>query len=407
METKRINKSLVNAIKIGTVCVGTYLVNYLIRHLLSVFTPQILESGLLSKEDVALISSVYMVIYASGQLIFGVVGDYVKPKFMVSGGLILSAAGLVLFPAVTPLVLKVIAYGMLGLGLSSMRGPLVKVISENNEAKYSRFICVMLSFVSFVGPFVAGLLVLWMKWEISYYLCAVIALIFAVGSFAALTVLERHGTVVHCVSPKTGKTGGVLGVFRVKGFIAYMFIGMIVEIAASSIDFWIPTYINEHLGFSADVSGVIFSVISFAKAFAPFICLFLLKLMRDRDMHLNFITLGVSAALLLVMTFVTDPWMNIGIYLVARLLTSITSATLWSIYIPSLGKTGKVSSANGILDCSGYAAAALANLAFPVIMNAFGWNGTIISWVMIELAGVAVAIVELTARKIKERKGTE
>ena len=76
--------------------------------------------------------------------------------------------------------------------------------------------------------------------------------------------------------------------------------------------------------------------------------------------------------------------------------SSVSSATLWSIYIPSLGKSGKVSSANGVLDCTGYVAAALLNLAIVPIMNFGGWGGVILSWCMIMLIG---ALATLFAQK--------
>ena len=108
---------------------------------------------------------------------------------------------------------------------------------------------------------------------------------------------------------------------------------------------------------------------------------------------------GLSAALFAVMFFVQNPIVNVTLFTLALMCSSVSSATLWSIYIPSLGKTGSVSSANGVLDCTGYAAAALLNLAIVPIMNFGGWGGVIISWCATMLVG---SLVTLFASKNKE-----
>lgn len=43
---------------------------------------------------------------------------------------------------------------------------------------------------------------------------------------------------------------------------------------------------------------------------------------------------------------------SVAVLLLALVMNSLVSALLWSIYIPGLGKTGRVSSINGMLDCT-------------------------------------------------------
>ena len=73
--------------------------------------------------------------------------------------------------------------------------------------------------------------------------------------------------------------------------------------------------------------------------------------------------------------------------------SSVTSALLWSIYIPSLGKTGKVSSVNGVIDCFGYIAAAGANLLFANVMANVGWEVVYILWASVGVIGLVTAFV--------------
>jgi sugar phosphate permease len=88
------------------------------------------------------------------------------------------------------------------------------------------------------------------------------------------------------------------------------------------------------------------------------------------------------------MLFAPNRYVSILFLLLALMSMSCTSALLWSIYIPSLGKTGKVSSVNGILDCTGYVAAALANLLFANVMANVGWNTVFVLWASLGVIGI-------------------
>ena len=60
----------------------------------------------------------------------------------------------------------------------------------------------------------------------------------------------------------------------------------------------------------------------------------------------------------------------------------------WRIYIPWLGKTGRASSANGVLDCTGYIAAALANLLFAAGSGGERWSTVLLLWASVGVIGL-------------------
>jgi len=78
---------------------------------------------------------------------------------------------------------------------------------------------------------------------------------------------------------------------------------------------------------------------------------------------------------------------------IALMSMSCTSALLWSIYIPSLGKTGRVSSVNGVIDCIGYIAAAGANLLFANVMGNVGWHTVYVLWASMGVIGLISTFV--------------
>lgn len=60
---------------------------YFVRNILSVDTPDMIKAGY-ETEYIGLISTVFIVAYAVGQLVNGIIGDRVKSKYMICIGLL-------------------------------------------------------------------------------------------------------------------------------------------------------------------------------------------------------------------------------------------------------------------------------------------------------------------------------
>ncbi len=101
---------------------------------------------------------------------------------------------------------------------------------------------------------------------------------------------------------------------------------------------------------------------------------------------------SASAVFYAIMLFPGNSWLQMILIVLARTAASCAGAVMWSIYIPGLGKSGKVSGANGILDCAGYVAASASNTVFAGIMTAIGWNGIIIAWAVVMLTGALITL---------------
>lgn len=384
------NFELKKSLKIGTVCVMTYMMSYYMRNILSVTTPQMLENSVFSKEYIAAMSSIYMIIYAAGQLVNGIIGDIIKPRFMVLIGLVLAGVSLCTFPFSSLTAVQIGCFALLGFGFSMLRGPLVKTISENTAPVHARICCVLLSVACYAGPLIASLFAMFLDWKTIFTVSGIIAFLLAIFSFFTFLFLEKNGIIVPLKEEKEVKKekSGIFSIFKLHNFVTYMVIGMVVEITGTAISFWLPTYMNEYLGFSSNVSGAVYSVISLVKSIGPFLSLILYKIFRENDMRLMRVMFGVSTVFFAGMSFISNIWINLIFLLFALLTNCCASGVMWSIYIPSLAKSGRVSSANGILDCSGYVAAAAATSCFAFVMNSFGWTGTILMWSGISLVGV-------------------
>ena len=122
----------------GFISVFAYIASYYSRSLLSVATPNMLQSGEYTTEFIGLLSSVQFLVYAAGQLVNGVVGDMINPKYMITIGLSVTGISLVLFPIVPFAWMQLVFFALMGAGLSMLRGPIMKMVSENLKKNHSR-----------------------------------------------------------------------------------------------------------------------------------------------------------------------------------------------------------------------------------------------------------------------------
>lgn len=380
----------INAGLIGIISIMSYVANYFLRNMLGVLTPFILKSTSYTKEYLALLSSCYMIAYAAGQLFNGVLGDVVKPKNMVLIGLVAAGVSTMTFPFVSYSFFQIACFVVLGYALSMVRGPLMKIISENMAPNYARIICVFFSFSSFAGPLIAGIFSMIFNWKAAFVAAGISTVIIATMAFMALTLLERNNLILF-KRMKNFNIKEMFGVFKIDGFTFYIIIACLVEIAATSISFWIPTFFNEYVNFDENKSNMVFSFISLVRALMPFTALGLYKLCGEKDILIVKVSYLISILAFAVMLIIPKGFGTIAFLLLALVMNSLVSALLWSIYIPGLGKTGRVSSVNGILDCTGYIAASVATSLFAYIVSIFNWKGLIVAWGVIPLVGLITA----------------
>lgn len=392
------DKNTQKAWRIGSFCIATYLASYVTRNILSVSTPEMIKEAFFTKEYTGLLSSICFIFYAVGQLINGFIGDRVHQKYMIIMGLGISSVSTFVIPIFDNRILHFTAFALIGFGLSMLRGPLMKVISENTAATHARMICTLFSMAGFAGPLIASILSIFFKWRAVFTATGVISVIITVLAVAAITTLEKRGEIKFV--PKYDKgIAGILNVFKLEDFIFYMLISSIGEIAGSSITFWIPTYTTEHLGFSNDAASTIYSVVSFSTLFTPFITLLIYEKLIRNGIKLALVMYVISAVFFIAVRFTAAPVLNVSMLIIAKVAAAAASSIVWSAYIPGLARSGKVSSANGVIDAAGYAMASLANVLFSTFVGKLGWGGIVNMWYIIMLIGAAVSFIKLIMKK--------
>ena len=389
----KLSKSAKKAVLLGGMCAVSYLAVYVARNILSAVSPQMIESGGFTNENIGTLSSVFFISYATGQLINGSVGDKIKAKWMVSMGLLFAGVCNLLFSLLSGSVIAAyISYAATGFFLSMIYGPITKVVAENTELLYATRCSLGFTFASFLGTPFAGVLGASMDWKATFSVSSAMLAVTGVLCFIAFTAFEKKGLIEYNKYKKQKSEGGSVKVLLKHDIVKFTLISILTGVVRTTVVFWLPTYISQYLGFSTQSASVAFTVATFVISMTSFIAIFVYERL-NRNMSLT-ILLAFSFATLcfLLVFFVKIPIVNIVLLVLAIMSSNSAATMLWSRYCPSLRDTGMVSAATGFLDFVSYMAAAASSTLFANAVSDIGWGNLILVWAGLMLVGVIVAL---------------
>ncbi len=370
-----------------------YLACYATKSLLSVNSPIMIEEGY-DSVAIGAMSSVYFLCYGIGQLFVGFIGDKIKLKYMLLSGLLLASVSCFSFALFDGVIVKSVVWGACGFGLSFLYAPLVKSIADRLEGRQAEICMTLLNLASIAGSTVAGLFGILGDWKLATYIFAGMLLFFAAASFVANALLDKKFPIAKALGEiETGKNGSMplkrfAGYWLKHGAAAFLLISAIQGVAKNSITFWIPTYISDHLGFSPQITSVIFTVITLIAALNQIIAILLYHLMRERSVWVIRFSFLLSAAFFLLLIPIKNAYANIVVLLVAKSGYSWAGTMIWTYYCRDFKKVGRVAFVVGALDFVSYLFSAVSSLLFSDAIVKIGWINLIVVWAALMFAGV-------------------
>lgn len=397
------NKSAIKqAIMIGCMCFASYLSVYVAKNVLSAVSPEMIEKGILTTENVGRLSSAYFIFYAIGQLINGKIGDIIKSKYMIGFGLVLAGICSMLFlTCINSITVVYISYSLMGFFLSMIFGPMTKTVSENTDSKYTQRCSLGYTFASFLASPIAGILASVMIWSSVFRICSFLLIVMGVVCLVVFSLFEKRGIISHN-NIKNKKAKGDVRLLVKNRIIKFMAFAVITGVVRTTIVFWIPTYISQYLGFSPQKSTLIFSVATFAISMTAFLAIFIYERL-GRNIDSAILLSFILATILFVVVFLIKlPMVNIICLVIGIMMSNCAASMIWSVYCPTLKKIGMVSTATGLLDFMSYIAAAISSIIFANAVEKIGWSNLILVWIMLMVLGV---IISLPFKKYKKHNG--
>ena len=389
---------------IAWMCTLVYFASYLMRINFSVMMVKICSDMQVAKTDLAIVVTGLTVAYGVGQIISGMMGDKIKPQLLLSIGLSLAATcNIVMFFCHNTTVMTAV-WCVNGFAHSMLWPPIVRLMSTyltDEEYGYSAVrVSWGSSFATILLYLICPLLLYVFHWRVIMLLCAIAGL----GIMVTWTLVNPHILTEPMISSRsTGKKTESVGQGQplprfVYLPVALIMLGIILQgILRDGVTDWMPSYLLETFGLPeesaiiATVDLALFSVVSFAV-----FDLLHRKLFQNEVFCSAVIFAGaaVCAALLYLLNILSAS-VAISMLLMAMIVACMHGINLMLITVvpKRFVKSGKVSTYSGILNACTYVGASISIYGFAALAERFGWNFTILTWVLVSLAGLAVCLI--------------
>jgi len=410
-----------DVVLLTVLCAASYFCSYMTRINYKAVISAIVESEGISKDKAAIALTGLFITYGIGQLVSGWLGDRINPKYLMTGGLLLASVMNLALPLNSDPVYMTVIWCINGFGQAMMWPPIVKTLTNFlDEKRYlhaSVKVCWGSSLATILIYLCAPLIITFAGgWKPVFYICAAIGALGAVMVFTVLTYFERKYAMPaeeSCLTENAAagqadkKPAAETSYGSYKGLVTVFFVLLLLAILVQGslkdgVDTWMPTYITEtfDLGTSISIlSGVIlpiFTILSYSAATFAFEKLFKSEMVCG----MSFFLLASACSGLLLLTRQINPgagFAKIAVTAVSILLFALIVACMhavnliFTLFVPRKFKRfGNISWVSGLTNFATYVGSAVATYGFAVITEGFGWNLTIISWIVITLTGAAI-----------------
>ena len=386
-------------------CAFVYYVSYITRANFAAILAAIIADGVISKSTGGMVVTVSFICYGVGQLISGWLGDKFNPKSLMTLGLTLTATMNILITFCTNGIQMCFVWGINGLAQSLLWPPMVKIMSSFMSTERYNKSCVLVNWGSYIGMITIYLMspvvISKLGWKPVFYITAGCGLLMSIIWFTAVSAIEKRMNIEYHNGKK--QEHGSLKFDLLPGIILTLIMTAIFlqGTLRDGVTTWVPTYISEvfHLGSELSIlSGIaipVFSLVAIRLTLLifkksgnqPLSCSFLFFISASVGSTLLILFSGMSAVLAIVLFAFIVGCMN-GINLI-----------LTGFFPAMYAKPENVSLLSGVLNFMTYLGSAASTYGFAVLSDCFGWNGTIVFWIVLSLLGAAVCMIAYFYKK--------
>lgn len=389
-------------------CAGVYFTSYLTRINYKAVISAIVESEGIAKKSASIVLTGLFITYGVGQIISGWLGDRIRPKYLMFGGLLVATLMNILLPLSTNTVYMLVIWCINGLGQAMMWPPIVKTLTTYLTPEDYLTANIKVSWGSCFGTIViylvAPLFIRFTGWRAIFLFSAVCGAIGAVLCFVGLSRIERIGAADQPALPLSDAPAASRKPERVKmprGFgVIIVFIIFAILCQGSlrdGVDTWMPSYISETFGFETStsiLSGVLLPIFSL-------LCYKVAAILYSKVFHNELKAAGaiygiaiLASAALELLSRSQTPNAVITVLTILCFLLLVGSMhgvnLVLTSFVPNrFRKLGNVSTLSGLLNFSTYVGSAISTYGFAVLSDQWGWSGTILLWIGIAAVGSA------------------
>lgn len=397
-------------------CFLAYTCSYIGRKNFSACIPAMIEEGFLTKSFGGTVNSAYMLVYGAGQILSGIIGTKVKPRYMIGIGL--CGAGLAnltmgLSPAATVMPL---IWAFNGLFHSMLWAPIIRTFTDllpaGRRERAGTNIAASCSIGAVLAFLIPGFILRFGSWRTVFYISGGVLLtcfvIWVVGNrflsgyirmMEETTAKERAALLERAAAEAAVENRKVKrslpAVILASGLWVVLF-GLVCNGALrDAVESWAPTFLSDQFGLDSSMAAIISVVIPIVSISGTYVANWL----HDRFLRNE---LKTAAAMFTVAALCVA-----GLFL-CRQTNALLCAVFMAVAISAMwganhmfltvvpyhfAPLGVSAAVTGLLNSIIYFATALCNALYGILADSLGWSAMILLWLCIGSFGTLVCLI--------------
>ncbi|NLX92441.1 MAG: MFS transporter [Clostridiales bacterium] len=391
-------------------CWLAYSMSYIGRLNFSACMAAMLADGGLTKAYLGSVGTGFLACYGAGQLVNGILGDKISPKFMVGIGLFGAGFANIWMGLNTIPALMFFIWCANGYFHSMLWSPIVRVLSEwlpkAKQSKAGANISTTIPVGTILSYSLSSILLTFTGWRFVFIVDGILLVAASlVWIFGISTLKEyiatREGIKIQGdahvadnapLRPIKARSMPVLiiGTGLIFAVIAILFNGILKD----GVTLWVPTYITEFFGVTPQFSAALAIIMPVVSLGGAYTAVWLNKKYYNNELTTAGVLFGVSALAFVCLFLFGRYNIILAVSLIAVSLSGMLGVnSMLLTFIPfHFSKLGKAASITGFLNACSYFASALSSVTIGVIAEKSGWNITILSWLIVAVCGAAVCL---------------
>ncbi len=394
-------------------CAVIYFVSYITRNSYSSAITEITEAIGATRDATGLVGTSAFLTYGLGQIVCGILGDYIAPRYMILGGVLFTSVCNLTMPLLDGNVTAmVVLWGINGFAQAMFWPPLVRLMAEHLSGRDYNDAVVAVTTASSVGNILVYLLsplcIAISGWKLIFCVTGLAGFIMAAFWFVGTRKLPEPD------ADESGKTGAAVQgqveklplckLAAISGLFVILFCIILQGMLRDGLTTWMPSLVSDtfHLPNAVSIlSGVVlplFAIVSIKGS-----AIVQEKVQNEVLCAAIFFGGGLVCSLLMLPLF--DKNVVLSVVLMSLITACMHGVNLMLITRAPIhfARFGKISTMSGLLNAFTYIGSALSTYGFALLSEKFGWYFTIGSWVV--TAGMGTVLCLCIVQKWKKFTG--
>lgn len=377
-------------------CCLVYFVSYMTRINYGVAISEIADSLRISNQLAGMAVIGGFVAYGLGQPVFGLIGDRVKPRYMITAGLAATAACNFVISFIDDIYGMTVVWCFNGFFQAMLWPPLVRIMAQTLSGDSYRKASVSIVTAASAGTIAVYLLVpfsIWLSgWRLAFIIPALIGLVMALVWFVGIkgfAVQEENAEEKAMQeAPAQVRMGALV---MASGLLPIMLAVVLQGALRDGITTWMPTYMSDVYSFGNSISILSTAILPVFTILSVSAASYVQRFARNELKSAAFIWgAGAAAAAGLTVVFASNA--AVSLLLMAILTSCMHGVNLMLIsQVPMhFAQFGRISTISGILNAFTYLGSAVSIYGIAAISDQYGWRLTIMIWSVIALMGMVI-----------------